>query len=99
MNYRKAMKCDVEGISKLVTDLIGTCNINSSKTILESNIEEITKDIEKYYVCIEADKIVGACGISDIQNYKAHKYCQKCVNRNKECNKCWAQIWIKYKEI
>lgn len=31
MNYRKAMKCDVEDISNLVTNLIGTCNINSRK--------------------------------------------------------------------
>lgn len=176
MNYRKAMVKDIKDISYLVTNLLGTCNINSSKSILESNIEEISKTIENYYVCVINDKVVGACGISDIQKqdnynlgfknireilylvvdkeyqnkgigtkllelcssnnkydiiyeawgdnskyvnskyllekcgyvlfkdlgknyYKSHKYCPKCINRNKLCNECLAQIWVKYKVI
>lgn len=27
--------------------------------------------------------------------YKDNGYCMYCVNRNKECNKCKAQLWIK----
>ena len=66
MEYRKAIISDINCIAQLVTDLIGSCNIKSKKSILETNIEDITKDINNYYVCIIDDKIVGACGISDI---------------------------------
>ena len=66
MKYRKAISNDINYIAQLVTDLLGTCNIESKKPILESNIEEISKDINNYYVCIIDDKIVGACGISDV---------------------------------
>lgn len=66
MKFRKAIINDVNYIARLVTDLLGTCNIKNEKSILESNIEEISKDINNYYVCIIDDKIVGACGISDI---------------------------------
>lgn len=174
MNYRKAIYKDIEDISNLVTDLLGTCNLSSNKSVLESNIEEISQTIDNYYVCVDNNKIVGACGISDVQKqdnynlnlknireilylvvdkeyqgkgigttllelcsnsnqnniiyeawgdngkyanskfilercgyvllkdlgknyYKEHHYCTKCVNRNKECNECIAQIWIKYK--
>ncbi len=64
--YRKATFNDINDIANLVTDLLGTCNIKSESSILESNIEEITKDINHYNVCTINDKIVGACGISDI---------------------------------
>ena len=30
MNYRKAMFSDIDDISYLVTDLLGTCNINKN---------------------------------------------------------------------
>lgn len=66
MKFRKAIINDVNYIARLVTDLLGTCNIKNEKSILESNIEEISKDINNYYVCIIDDKIIGACGISDI---------------------------------
>lgn len=174
MKYRKAISNDINYIANLVTDLLGTCNIESEKPILESNIEEISKDINNYYVCIIDDKIVGACGISDVLEcdkyslnlknvkeilylvvnkeyqgrgigtnllklcsnnneydiiyeawgdngryvnsrfilekcgyeiikdlgndyYKKNNYCYKCINRDKNCNKCIAQIWIKQK--
>ena len=66
MDYRKATSCDINSIAYLISGLLGTCNIKSDSSILESNIEEITKDINHYYVCTINDKIVGACGISDI---------------------------------
>ncbi len=174
MKYRKAISNDINYIAQLVTDLLGTCNIESEKPILESNIEEISKDINNYYVCIIDDEIVGACGISDVLEcdkyslnlknvkeilylvvnkeyqgrgigtnllklcsrsdeyniiyeawgdngkfvnskfilekcgykmfkdlgkdyYRKNNYCSKCVNRNKNCNECIAQIWIKQK--
>ena len=43
MNYRKATYKDINSISSLVTNLLGTCNLESDKSILESNIEEISK--------------------------------------------------------
>lgn len=174
MKYRKAISNDINYIAQLVTDLLGTCNIESKKPILESNIEEIFKDINNYYICIIDDKIVGVCGISDVLEhdkynlnlknvkeilylvvnkeyqgreigtnllklcsdnnendiiyeawgdngksvnskfilkkcgyeliknlgnnyYRKNNYCPKCVNRDKNCNKCIAQIWIKHK--
>lgn len=176
MNYRKATTKDIKYIAQLVTDLLGTCNLDSDKTsIFQNNVDDISKTIDNYYVCVEDDKVIGACGISDIQKqddynlkqknireilylvvdnkyqrrgigtkllelcssnnqndiiyeawgdngeyvnskfilercgyillkdlgrhyYKEHNYCPKCVNRNKECNECIAQIWIKYSE-
>lgn len=67
MNYRKATFKDINYIAHLVTDLLGTCNIESNKSILESNIEEISENIDNYYVCIVDENVVGACGISNIQ--------------------------------
>ena len=176
MNYRKATFKDISSISSLITNLLGTCNLESNKTILESNIEEVSKSINNYYVCTVNSKVVGACGISNTQKqdtynlklknvkeilylvvdkkyqgngigtrllnlcshnckndiiyeawgdngkypnskivlercgyefyqdlgkdyYKKHNYCSRCVNRNKECNECIAQIWIKHKSI
>ena len=147
MNYRKATFKDINSIASLVTNLLGTCNLESNKTILESNIEDVSKSINNYYVCTVNGKVVGACGISNIQKqdtynlklknvkkndiiyeawgdngkypnskivlercgyefyqdlgkdyYKKHNYCS-CVNRNKECNECIAQIWIKHESI
>ena len=163
MNYRKATFKDINSIASLVTNLLGTCNLESNKTILESNIEDVSKSINNYYVCTVNGKVVGACGISNIQKqdtynlklknvkeilylvvdkkyqgngigtrllnlcshnckndiiyevlercgyefyqdlgkdyYKKHNYCSRCVNRNKECNECIAQIWIKHESI
>lgn len=44
--------------------------------------------------------ILEKCGFElyrDLGNnwYKDHGYCSLCVNRNKKCNSCLAQIWIK----
>ena len=72
MEYRKAIISDINCIAQLVTDLIGSCNIKSKKSILETNIEDITKDINNYYVCIINGKIVGTCGISNV--IKSDKY-------------------------
>ena len=177
-NYRKANITDLEKIANLVTDLLGTCNIdkkdNRLKTkneIIIDNKKEIQKDINNYYVCEENNQIVGACGISDIKTnndygleigkyreilylvvkgnyqkqgigtklmhlccddiqeqiiyeawgdkeyvnskflleklgfkilkdlgntyYKDNNYCIYCVNRDKVCNTCKAQVWIK----
>ena len=176
MKYRKAIGDDINYIAQLVTDLLGTCNIDSGKPILESNIEEISKDINNYFVCTINDKIIGACGISDILEkdnfnlgldnvrevlylvvdkeyqgkgigtkllnlcshnnkssivyeawgdngkyvnskfilekcgykmvkklgtdyYRKNNYCYKCVNRNKNCKECIAEIWVKTKSI
>lgn len=52
MKYRKAISDDINYIAQLVTDLLGSCNVQSEKSILESNIEDISKDINNYYVCI-----------------------------------------------
>ena len=174
MEYRKATVNDIDSMALLVTKLLGTCNIKSKKTIYESNVEEIAKDINNYYVCTIKNKVIGICGISDIfiqdrfnlnkknireilylvvdkeyQNmgigtkllnlcskdnkhdiiyeawgdngkyvnskfilekcgykrikklgniyYKNNDYCHKCVNRNKNCKKCIAEICIKSK--
>ena len=43
MKYRKAKYDDIKYIAYLVTELLGSCNIESEKSILESNIEEISK--------------------------------------------------------
>ena len=52
MNYRKAMFSDIDDISYLVSNLLGTCNINVSKIdILNNSKKEIIKDINNYYVC------------------------------------------------
>ena len=176
--YRKATTEDIDEIAMLVTNLLGTCNIkNNSRSsvceedILSDNKEEISKDINNYYVCVHDEKIVGACGISDIKYsndygidigkyreilylvvdneyqrkgigtkllklccenvediiiyeawgdkeqvnskfllekcgfrllkdlgdtyYKDNNYCIYCVNRNRLCNTCKAQVWIK----
>ena len=66
MNYRKATVNDIESIAVLITDLLGSCNIKSKKNIYESNVEELIKDINNYYVCTINNKVVGACGISSI---------------------------------
>lgn len=172
--YRKATKNDISSIASLVADLIGTCNLDNSKSILENNIYEITSTIDNYYVCEIENKVVGACGLSDIMKkdnynlgfnnireilylavsheyqgngigttllnmcikninemvvyeawgdngkyvnskyvlercgfklikdlgndyYKKHNYCSFCVNKNKTCNSCLAQIWVKEK--
>ena len=174
MNYRKATVNDIESIAVLITDLLGSCNIKSKKNIYESNVEELIKDINNYYVCTINNKVVGACGISSIIDqdkfdlglknikeilylvvnkkyqgkgigtnllnlcsynnkydiiyeawgdngkyvnskfilekcgykkikdlgnnyYKKNNYCYKCVNRNKNCKECIAEIWIKNK--
>ena len=179
INYRKATIADLNDISRLVTELLGTCNINkdytkvSKEDIFNDNKEEINKDISNYYVCETDNCIVGACGISNIKHnnnynidlkeyreilylvvdsnyqrrgigtkllqlccndiidiilyeawgdkeevnskcllekcgfellkdlgdtyYKDNGYCLYCVNRNKECNNCKAQLWIKNK--
>ena len=177
MNYRKAMFSDIDDISYLVTNLLGTCNINKNNIsvskidILNNNKKEIIKDINNYYVCEDNNHIIGACGISNLKHnndydllikeyreilylvvdsnyqkkgigtkllqlccdgiddvilyeawgdkeevnskyllkkcgfkllkdlgdnyYKDNGYCMFCVNRDKKCNKCKAELWIK----
>lgn len=176
MIYRLAKLSDIHDIALLVTKLLGTCNIdkninNKEIDIINKNEEEIKKNINNYYVCIDNNKIVGACGISELKNknsynieiknyreilylvvdnnyqkkgigtellklccnnneypilyeawgdkeevnskallerlsfvllkdlgdtyYKDNGYCSYCVNRNKTCDKCKAQLWIK----
>jgi N-acetylglutamate synthase-like GNAT family acetyltransferase len=74
MLYRKANIDDLDSIVNLVTNLLGTCNIDDNKStkdksdIINKNRNEIKKDIDKYYVCEIDKKIIGACGISDIKN-------------------------------
>ncbi|MBQ3408286.1 MAG: GNAT family N-acetyltransferase [Clostridia bacterium] len=72
--YRKAFTSDLEKIANLVTDLLGTCNIDKNnnkvktkKEILIDNKKEIQKDINNYYVCELNNQIIGACGISNIK--------------------------------
>lgn len=170
--YRKANKNDINQIADLVTKLIGTCNLNPKKSIMDNNIDEISKTINDYYVCESGNKIVGACGLSDVMDndrygfgfknsreilylvvdndyqkkgigttllkkccenidetiiyeawgdngeyvnskyllekanfklyknlgndyYKKHNYCALCCNKNKKCDSCLAEIWIK----
>ena len=178
IKFRKATIDDIDEIAMLVTNLLGTCNIKNTSNklvekedILSDNKEEISKDINNYYVCVCDNKIVGACGISDIKYnnnygidigkyreilylvvdnsyqrkgigtkllrlccdniediiiyeawgdkeyvnskfllekcgfrllkdlgdtyYKDHNYCIYCVNRDKACNTCKAQVWVK----
>ena len=177
MNYRKAIFSDLNDISYLVTNLLGTCNINKNSInvskidILNGNKKEILKDINNYYVCEDDNHIIGACGISNLKHkndydldikeyreilylvvdnnyqkrgigtkllqlccdgiddvilyeawgdkeevnskyllekcdfkllkdlgdnyYKDNGYCMFCVNRDKKCNKCKAELWIK----
>ena len=45
LTYRKAKHDDIIPIAKLVTNLLGTCNLNLNKSILENNIASISKDI------------------------------------------------------
>lgn len=171
IKYRKALESDIKDVAKLVTELLGTCNLNKDKSILDNNIDEISRDINNYYICEENKKIIGACGISNLmkndsfnlglsdikeilylvvdkdyqrrgigtellnlcilnQNcdilyeawgdngqyvnskfilekvgfelykdlgkdyYKNNGYCDLCVNKEKNCNSCLAQIWI-----
>lgn len=178
IKFRKATIDDIDEIAMLVTNLLGTCNIKNTSNklvgkedILSDNKEEISKDINNYYVCVCDNRIVGACGISDIKYnnsygidivkyreilylvvdneyqrkgigtkllklccenvqdiilyeawgnkeqvnskfllekcgfrllkdlgdtyYKDHNYCIYCVNRDKVCNTCKAQVWVK----
>lgn len=72
--YRKANITDLNEIANLVTDLLGTCNIDrndkelkTKQEILIDNTKEIQKDIDNYYVCEADNKVIGACGISNIK--------------------------------
>lgn len=58
----------------LVTELLGTCNIESKPRkfvdyieIINANRDEIKESINNYYVCESNDRVIGACGISDIK--------------------------------
>lgn len=178
LEYRKAKQSDCIMIASLITDLLGTCDVNDDGAI-NNNVEEIRnknllhtqKYYKNYYVCTNDGKIVGACGLSDkktkneydidlpqyceilylivdkeyqkqgigtkllslcIKNtnlpilyeawgdgryvnskyllercgfvllkdlgnqyYKNNGYCPLCVNRNKSCNSCLAELYIK----
>ena len=71
--YRKAKQEDLSGIARIVTNLIGTCNVDindklikSSDDIFDKNIDTIKEEVENYYVCEADNTIVGACGISNV---------------------------------
>lgn len=170
--YRKAKEEDIIYIANLVTDLLGTCNLDLNKSIINNNIDEISATINNYYVCEIDGKVVGACGLSDVMEkdnynlgiinsreilylvvhqdyqrqgigrtllnkcventneiilyeawgdnghyvnskyllekcgfkfykslgndyYKNHNYCVLCVNRNKNCTSCLAELYVK----
>lgn len=177
INYRKATINDLDEIAKLVTNLLGTCNVKNKRKIatkqeiLNANKMEIMQNINSYFVCWENNNIIGACGISNIKEnnnygillekyreilylvvdnnyqrkgigtallqlccnnvkepiiyeawgdkeyvnskylleksgfeilkdlgdeyYKDNGYCSYCINRNKNCNTCKAELWIK----
>ena len=74
IRYRKANIVDLNEIANLVTDLLGTCNIDrndkelkTKQEIIIENIKEIKRDICNYYVCETDNKVIGACGISNIK--------------------------------
>lgn len=176
--YRKANLTDVSSIALLVTNLLGTCNIDKNNRKIKSfdeinneNKKEIEKDINNYYVCEINNNVIAAVGISDIREdniyninikkyreilylvvdnnyqkkgigtqllkqcienindiilyeawgekenvnskyllenlkfkklidlgdtyYKENGYCSYCINRDKNCNSCKAELWIK----
>lgn len=172
LGYRKATKDDILSIANIITALLGTCNLNGNKSATDNNIQEISKTINMYYVCEIDNKIIGACGLSNLRSvdsfnlglsnvreifylvvdknyqgngigtnllnlccknvnndiiydacgdngeyvnskfvlekcgfelyknlgtsyYKDNNYCFLCVNNNKNCNSCLAEIWIK----
>ncbi len=73
--YRKANITDLDEIANLVTELLGTCNIDSNDKKLKTkeeihynNTKEIKKDIDNYYVCEADNKVIGACGISNVKS-------------------------------
>ena len=182
IKYRRANIADLNGIANLVTDLLGTCNIDKNNRKLKTkneiiidNKNEIQNDINNYYVCEVDNRSIGACGISDIKTkndygiinlgqyreilylvvdsnyqkkgigtklmhlccyniyykilyeacgdknyvnskflleslgfkllkdlgdyyYKENNYCPYCINRNRNCNSCRAELWIKGSE-
>lgn len=178
-NYRKATMHDLEDISDLISREIGTCEIDTNeekkknfKEIKEINKKELSFSVLNYFICEIEDKVVGACGISELlpkdhyemnytnckeilycavdhkyqrrgigtklmelccentndtiiyeawgankeyvnskyileklnfkmikdlgnDYYKKRGYCPYCVNRNKICDSCSAQLWVR----
>ena len=162
---------------------MGTCDVKDNhnkncdkEIIIAKNLKHVKKEIDNYYVCSHNDKIIGACGLSNVkttneygvndlpknkeilylvvdehyqkkgigtnllklcvkendypiiyeawgdkdivnskyllekcgfrflkdlgnQYYKDNGYCPLCVNRDKNCNSCLAELYIKDKEI
>ena len=77
--YRKAESTDIDQISSLITDLIGTCDFyditngaKSTRVIKKMNTEHVKFNMNNYFVCVCDNKILGACGISNIK--KADHY-------------------------
>lgn len=175
--FRKGEIDDAKQMAILITDLLGTCDLNNNQndnreSILKRNLCHIQNNIEKYFVCSFNEKVIGLCGISEIMHenayglenlpnfreilylvvdknfqrkgignkllnitcenikepiiyeawgdgeyvnskfllersdfhllkdlgntyYKDKGYCVSCVNRNKNCFSCHAEIWIK----
>ena len=175
--FRKSEEDDALKMAKLLTELLGTCDVTKSKydtseKILQRNLLHIKNNIKNYYVCSFKNEIIGACGISEIMHeniydiqdlpsyreilylvvdknfqrkgigkellkltcqnikepiiyeawgdgeyvnskfllekcnfkflkdlgntyYKDNGYCKSCVNRNKKCFSCHAEVWIK----
>lgn len=67
--FVKAKKYDIDGIVNLVSTYIGTCNIpkgSSRFSLDELNRMEISRDIDRYYVCKRGGDVIGCCGISGL---------------------------------
>lgn len=67
IRYRKANISDLNEIANLITNLLGTCNIDrndkelkTKQEIIIENIKEIKEDICNYYVCETDNKVIGA---------------------------------------
>ena len=179
--YRKAKKEDALQIASLITKLLGTCDVKdnysqncSRDEIFQKNLKHADNEINNYYVCSFENKIIGACGLSNVKSenewgvkalpkykeilylvvdknyqkkgigtnllklcvskndypiiyeawgdkdivnskyllekcgfkllkdlgnkyYKNNGYCPLCVNRDKNCNSCLAELYIKDK--
>lgn len=77
---------------------IGTNLLKKSiENINEKIIYEAWGDNGKY---VNSKYVLERCGfnlIKDLGNdyYKNNNYCPLCINKDKNCNSCLAQIWVK----
>ena len=66
----KAKKGHISQMAKLITQYLGTCDIQSGRAdILSRNINHLTKSLSQYLVAVdEKDSVIGLCGIGDAKN-------------------------------